>query len=182
MTLWRNTDSWAFMFPWVAEPLGRAYAVTGRLDEAVELLEQSTERSATMKVIPLLTRDLTSLSEAYLLAGRFSDARQSTERALQLCHLHGQRLIEPEALRVAGEVSARQMSPDLVGALEYQRQALTWPRPRMRPLVARCHFGLGKIHQRVGDLEQARQHLDTATTMFREMEMTSWLEHDGGEP
>jgi tetratricopeptide (TPR) repeat protein len=183
MTLWRNTDSWAFMFPWVAEPLGHAYAVSGRLEEGVELLEQSADRSATMKVIPLLTRDLTSLSEAYLLAGRFSDARRSTDRALQLCRLHGQRLIEPEALRIAGEVSARQISPDVGGALHYQRQALTLATDLgMRPLVARCHFGLGKIHQRVGDLEQARQHLDTATTMFREMEMTSWLEHDGGEP
>jgi hypothetical protein len=46
----------------------------------------------------------------------------------------------------------------------------------MRPLVARCHLGLGKLYRRTDKREQAREHLDTATTMYREMGMTYWLE------
>jgi hypothetical protein len=46
----------------------------------------------------------------------------------------------------------------------------------MRPLVAHCHLGLGKLHRRTDKREQAREHLATATTMYREMGMTYWLE------
>jgi len=46
----------------------------------------------------------------------------------------------------------------------------------MRPLIAHCHLGLGKLSRRTGQREQALEHLDTATTMYREMGMTYWLE------
>jgi hypothetical protein len=46
----------------------------------------------------------------------------------------------------------------------------------MRPLVAHCHLGLGKLYHRTDKREQAREHLATATTMYREMGMTYWLE------
>jgi len=46
----------------------------------------------------------------------------------------------------------------------------------MRPLVAHCHLGLGKLYRRTGKREQAQEHLTTATTMYREMDMRFWLE------
>ena len=45
----------------------------------------------------------------------------------------------------------------------------------MRPLIAHCHLGLGKLYRRIGRREQAQEHLTTATTMYREMDMTYWL-------
>jgi hypothetical protein len=45
-----------------------------------------------------------------------------------------------------------------------------------RPLVAHCHLGLGKLQQRSGKQQEAREHLTTATTMYREMDMRFWLE------
>jgi hypothetical protein len=48
----------------------------------------------------------------------------------------------------------------------------------MRPLVAHCHLGLGKLYGRMGKREEAQEHLTTATTMYREMGMTYWLERD----
>jgi len=53
--------------------------------------------------------------------------------------------------------------------------ALAEPRG-MRPLIAHCHLGLGKLYQRTGEREQAQEHLTTATTMYREMGMTYCLE------
>ena len=44
----------------------------------------------------------------------------------------------------------------------------------MRPLVAHCHLGLGKLYRRTGR-RQAQEHLTAATTMYREMDMTYWL-------
>jgi hypothetical protein len=51
----------------------------------------------------------------------------------------------------------------------------------MRPLVAHCYLGLGKLYRRTGKREQAREHLITATTMYREMGMTYWLEKGEAE-
>jgi hypothetical protein len=46
----------------------------------------------------------------------------------------------------------------------------------MRLLVAHCHLGLGKLYRRTDKRERAQEHLATATTMYREMGMTHWLE------
>jgi hypothetical protein len=46
----------------------------------------------------------------------------------------------------------------------------------MRPLVAHCHLGLGKLYRRTDKRDQASEHLTAATTMYREMGMTYWLE------
>jgi hypothetical protein len=51
----------------------------------------------------------------------------------------------------------------------------------MRPLVAHCHLGLGKLCRRTDKREEAREHLTTATTMYREMAMRFWLEHAEAE-
>jgi len=51
----------------------------------------------------------------------------------------------------------------------------------MRPLVAHCHLGLGKLYRCTGKREQAREHLTAATTMYREMDMTFWLEQAEAE-
>jgi len=51
----------------------------------------------------------------------------------------------------------------------------------MRPLVAHCHLGLGKLARRTGQREQTQEHLTTATTMYRDMAMRFWLEQAQAE-
>jgi hypothetical protein len=51
----------------------------------------------------------------------------------------------------------------------------------MRPLVAHCHLGLGKLYRRTGQRQEAKEFLTTATTMYREMGMTYWLEQTESE-
>ena len=48
--------------------------------------------------------------------------------------------------------------------------------PGMRPLVAHCHLGLGRLYRRTGQRDQAQEHLTTATMMYHEMEMRFWLD------
>ena len=43
------------------------------------------------------------------------------------------------------------------------------------------HLGLGKLYRRTGKREQAHEHLVTATTMYREMDMRFWLEQAEAE-
>jgi hypothetical protein len=51
----------------------------------------------------------------------------------------------------------------------------------MRPLVAHCHLGLGKLYRRTGKRDEAREHLATVATMYREMDMRFWLEQAEAE-
>jgi uncharacterized protein HemY len=45
----------------------------------------------------------------------------------------------------------------------------------MRPLVAHCHLGLGRLFRRTGEREQARERLTEAAAMYRDMGMRYWL-------
>jgi len=46
----------------------------------------------------------------------------------------------------------------------------------MRPLVAHCHLGLGRLYRRTGKRQEAQEHLTTAETMYREMDMRFWFD------
>jgi Tetratricopeptide repeat len=81
------------------------------------------------------------------------------------------------ALQLLGDIATRPDRVDAESGEAHYRQALALAEPRgMRPLVAHCHLGLGKLYRRTGKREQAHEHLTTATTMYREMGMTYWLE------
>ena len=45
----------------------------------------------------------------------------------------------------------------------------------MRPLLAHCHLGLGKLYVTVGRRDEARADLSTAVDLYRAMEMMFWL-------
>jgi hypothetical protein len=51
----------------------------------------------------------------------------------------------------------------------------------LRPLVAHCHLGLGKLYRRTGKLQEAQEHLTTAATMYGAMDMRFWLEQAEAE-
>ncbi|MFQ5898992.1 MAG: tetratricopeptide repeat protein [Candidatus Methylomirabilia bacterium] len=51
----------------------------------------------------------------------------------------------------------------------------------MRPLLARCHLGLGKLFRRTGNRAKAQEHLTTATALLRETDMRFWLERAEAE-
>jgi hypothetical protein len=52
----------------------------------------------------------------------------------------------------------------------------------LRPEIAHCHLGLSRLYRRTGKREQAQEHLTTASTMYREMDMPFWLEQAEAEP
>ena len=81
-----------------------------------------------------------------------------------------------------GDIATHPDRFDAEGGEARYTQALALAEPRgMRPLVAHCRFGLGKLCRRTGEPEQARAQLTTATTMYREMDMRFWLEQTEAE-
>jgi tetratricopeptide (TPR) repeat protein len=160
-----------------AGPLGEARAACGATGEAIALLEQAAERATSIGVVSPLPGILGALGDAYLLAGRLGKAQHTAERMLQLTRAQGQRHDEADALRILGEVHAR-ATPVKAGRAEASyREALGIAEQiGTPPLAARCHLGLGMLYRATDQPESAKKHLATAATMFRDMDMRSWLE------
>jgi tetratricopeptide (TPR) repeat protein len=118
------------------------------------------------------------LSEAYLRAGQPAEARDLAERALGLARQRVQRNMEAHILYLLGAIDAETpRDGDRAAAEHHHTAAITLADELgMRPLVAHCHLGLGKLYRRTGQRYQPQEHLTTATTMYREMGMTYWLE------
>ena len=160
-----------------AGPLGEARAACGATGEAFALLEQAAEQAASIGFVAVLPDILRALGEAYLLAGRLAEARHTAERMLQLTRAAGQRHGEADALRILGEVHARANPAEAGQAEASYREALAIAEQiGTPPLAARCHLGLGMLFRTTGQQESAQHHLATAATMFRDMDMRSWVE------
>ena len=83
----------------------------------------------------------------------------------------------PMRCYLLGEIASHPDRFDAESGAAHYREALALAQLRgMRPLVAHCHLGLGKLYRRIGETEHARENLAAATTMYREMDMGFWLE------
>jgi tetratricopeptide (TPR) repeat protein len=124
---------------------------------------------------PLSTRVIWQ-SEAYVLAGRVEEARHLALQALDLVRTRKERGHEAWTLRLLGELAAQPKPPDGEQAEASYRQALALAEELgMRPLVARCHPGLGKLYARLDRREQAHTALSAAIRLYHAMDMTFWL-------
>jgi class 3 adenylate cyclase/tetratricopeptide (TPR) repeat protein len=166
---------------WGAPLASLAYARAGRVDEAVSLAGQVAE---WINAIPLGLASLLihPLGETYLVAGRLADAAPLAERALTVARDLKEPGHEALVLHLLGDIAAQREPPELEAADGYYRRAAALAdKLGMRPLVAHCHLGLGKLYRRTGDPAKADEHLTTATTMYREMGMGFWLDKSEAE-
>jgi tetratricopeptide (TPR) repeat protein len=159
---------------WVLAQLGEASEALSRFREAEELLE----RQAARGFVSNLGWAYYSLGRACQLFGRLDEARRLGDRAVESSP--SQPGYAAHAQHLLGDIATHPERFDAESGEAHYRTALALAEPRgMRPLVAHCHLGLGALYRRTGKLEQAQEHLATALTMYREMDMTYWLEQAG---
>ena len=92
-------------------------------------------------------------------------------------HRQNERGSEAWVLRLLGDIAGGADPPQSESAEGHYNQALARAGELgMRPLVAHCHFGLGKLFSGTDDQAKAQENLATAARMYREMEMGFWLE------
>jgi tetratricopeptide (TPR) repeat protein len=162
--------------------LGFVYARLGRVAEGRSLARQAISAIESVGMGFAHSLFVRHLAEACVLAGRLEDAVGFALRALTFARERGQRGFETGALHLLGEITSHDYPLDVEAAEGHYRQALVLATELgMRPLVAHCHLGLGKLYRRTGKGEQAHEHLTTATTMYREMDMRFWLEQTEAE-
>ena len=163
----------------VAATLGAAYALTGRIHEGLPLVAGAVEQLRSRQLTRWAASILTCAGSTYLLADWIDEAAGYARETLALTRRLRARGSEAHALCLAGDVA----SAGGVGDAEiYYREALALAGELgMRPLVAHCHLGLGKLYRPTDQRERAREHLTTAATMYREMDMRFWLEKADAE-
>jgi tetratricopeptide (TPR) repeat protein len=171
----RHLGGWGRDAPGAA--LGYGLALSGRVADALTLLEGAVESAATARNFGGLSLFITWLGEAYLLAGRIEDGAAAAQRALTLARRHGERGAEAWALRLVGETASRPNRLDVATAEVHRGAAKALASELgMRPLVAHCHLGLGTLYRRTGKQQEAQEHLTTAATMYRGMDMRFYFE------
>lgn len=164
------------MSAWSLAQLGETSEATRRVQEGESLLEKQTADGT----IAQYGMDYVRLGRAVLQMDRLDDAQRFANCAMRLAPSHPGPAAHVQNL--LGDIAMRRNRFDAqMGEIHY-RKALALAQPRgMRPLVAHCHFGLGKLHQRLANRERANEHFTAATTLYREMDMLFWLEQADAE-
>jgi class 3 adenylate cyclase/tetratricopeptide (TPR) repeat protein len=165
--------------PAAAATLGAAHALAGRTDEALPLVAGAVEESRASKSERWAVSILLHAGTTNLLAGRLDDAIGHAGEALALSRRLGARGGEARSLCLAGDVASTGGVGDAEGS--YRAAMALADELGMRPVVAHCHAGLGRLYRRTDARDRAHEHFASATVMYQEMGMTSWLERATGE-
>ena len=117
------------------------------------------------------------LAEAQLLDGKIAEAVALATENLQLVESTGQRTGQCISYRVLAMAAAKEDPPNWNSVDSILATCLSLAEKRgERPHVALTQFRYAELLQQKGDLPKAREQLIQATALFREMEMTWWLE------
>ncbi len=166
----------SLVFDGTASAHGYAYALVGRLADGMSLLERAVQQPASTGTTHH-SLFISRLGEAYSMAGRVEEAAAVAERALTLSREGGEHGNEAWVLRLLGEIAVHRDPLDAEDAERHYRKALgLGSELGMRPLVAHSHFGLGTLYPRTGKEGQAREHVSTAATLYRDMDMGFYLD------
>ena len=154
--------------------LGHVHVLGGRRDGIPELRE-ALHRFEAHQFGSFRSLVMVNLGEANLLAGDVVTAHAIALEALDRTRAQGEKGHEAWALRLLGEATAAR--DDVAASDGVYRDALELATELdMRPVSAHCHAGLARLYRRTDKRAQAQEHFVTATTMYREMGMTYWLE------
>jgi tetratricopeptide (TPR) repeat protein len=156
---------------WALAQLGETSEALNRLREAEQLLE----RQAASGIAFHRAWGYHALGRAALGLNGLDEARRLGYRGVETSQ--GYPGFAAHALHLLGDIATHSDGSGAESGEAHYRQALALAEPRgMRPLVAHCHLGLGKLYGRRGEHQQAHEHLTIATAMYREMAMTYWVE------
>jgi tetratricopeptide (TPR) repeat protein len=156
---------------WVLAQTGEAPEAVSRLLEGEQRLERQRDRG----YFGLLSWGYHLLGRASLVLGQLDQARRLGDLAVESSFRHPG--YEAHARHLLGDIATHPDRFDAERGEAHYRDALALAEPRgMRPLVAHCHFGLGKLYRRRGKGQAAQDHLTAATAIHRKLDMRFWLE------
>ena len=154
----------------VLAQLGETTEASNQLKEGEQLVEQLIARGN----LALITTTCFPLGQACLLLGRVEDAQRLGSRAMEAAAARPATV--PHVLWLLAEIAGHPGRVDPEHAETCYRKAMAAAEAQQRrPVLAHCHFGLGKLFSRIGKRREADEHLSIASTMYRGMDMRFWL-------
>jgi DNA-binding SARP family transcriptional activator/tetratricopeptide (TPR) repeat protein len=164
--------------PWAIAGAAWALAELGHAEEALACLMESEQLARG-----LAARDapggasgtrLRVLGRASLALGRLDGAQSLGARAVEASP--HQPAYAAHAWHLLGDVATHADCFDSERGIACYREALALAEPRgMRPLIAHCHLGIGRVHRRLGKRDAAGDHLAKAAMLYRDMGLSYWL-------
>lgn len=165
------------ILPTTTALLGLAYALRGRIEEALPLIEESETEIPESRIL-IFDSSTANIAPAtvYLLAGMDAEAATAVTRAAESSAARGFRgneawvsVLQAE-VSIVGDPTNRSESETF-----YKRAQQLADEGGMRPLAAHAHFGLGNLYRETGDTKLSEEHSLCAKKLFRAMNMTPWL-------
>jgi tetratricopeptide (TPR) repeat protein len=164
------------LHPLLPAYLGYALALVGRREAAMGALARVLEDGPSGLRNVAMGHAWAVAAAGLREAGNLAASRSAAERGLELVKRRGERVYEPETLLQLAIADASDAPPRWPDAeSRYEETLAKATSMGLRPIVAHCHLGLGRLHGARGNASTAREHLDRAAVMFREMDMTSWV-------
>ena len=169
-----------FLVPFLQGRLAASIALAGDIAEGQRLLREAQEAAQAIHSGAVGRGLFLTAVQMALLAGEVDRALPMATAALNHSRETGLRDVEAITLQLLAEITAA--GPDAASAeCCYDAAIALAGELGLRPIVAHCHLGLGKLCRGTGKREVAHEHLTTAITMYREMDMPFWLEKAGTE-
>jgi class 3 adenylate cyclase/tetratricopeptide (TPR) repeat protein len=163
------------LIPHIGSNLAYAYALAGRVDDAIPLMETADEQSKLIGRKAAWSLRLTWLGHASLLGRQIGKAREQAQRAVCLASDAGERGYEAWARKLLGDVIQEESSNPSEALNHYLASMALANELAMRPLQAHIHLSLGRLYHRENQIEKARTELALGLTSYRSMEMPLWI-------
>jgi len=160
--------------PYIAASLASVYTGLGQPQDALKLLEQAMLDLDSMGMRGLKSMCSVFLAEACIASGDPRAGREYAERALEFARTRNEKGWEAWSLKVLGDAlspSADGIEPALTA---YRASIGIAGALGMRPVLAHCHSGLGRVYERYGRGDEARSSKAEAEAVYRELGMVSW--------
>jgi class 3 adenylate cyclase/tetratricopeptide (TPR) repeat protein len=155
---------------------GYAVARSGKTQEGVTLLRQGIATVESLKSHLMLSIAYAWLAELTALQGNCTETVRAAEKALS-CRQFGDNWGEIVAYRALAMAAAQDTSPDWPHVEMCMQESLRLAQERAAlPDLAMSAFRYAEMLWAKRDLEQGRDFLMQATTLFRKIGMTWWLE------
>ena len=165
------------ILPSSSAALGLAYVFGGKIGDALALLEKNEKSGPAIRYFfetPIIS---TALITAYLMADEIADAERSVIAYTKIADACGFRGTVAKISQLHGEVYAHQDPTDVVEAEKHYLLAIEHASQLgMRPLLAHCYFGLGRLYIENANHKKGIRNLNDAAKLYYELQMPLWIE------
>ena len=162
--------------PGIQGSLGFAYAISGRLEEGLQMLKEAVKDIEASGRLAFHTLFNVYLGEVLLRTSDYDEAEVIADKALNLARERGEKSFEAMALHLMADLCAHRSSANKQRVERLYSESIALARKlNMRPLVARCILGLGDLLRQLKNTDQSREKYLIALSDFRDMQMQHFV-------